>query len=1082
MQKTTMPERKSPLLLEISNKKVLQDEQIIIALNEYEKLLYYVSGGNEKPKTEPQDTVRPEDADLRGWFTQAYGKEYLALLTSDLENAKDQGPRVNQIVAAFAENDYGYGLRVAAVNAYHLGRIIAHATNVYEARTEASAYSKEIATLCIRLLLSGNPPDKDLYPSMHTSISSWYNLKGRTMSHNLDTSLGTERYYAYTGKIILSLFDMHKGDSTRENWHEYIVPGFTQTSLDDILSAIDGVSSAQLGTSQTKARMLMNNSMRIEELLGPMVNEGWNQTPKIDTALKTKMDNAVFTVNYHGYGKGDQTTAHHRIWKPVADNLSEYENATVGAELPRNLVFPYMSSGYGPPSWTASNSNSYWINYDTWAAKNTEYAQMRELLATSQTELTAQTEADVPASYYYDINAFDIYNSLMKLDSKTHAATWMNYCYARVKKAYGMTFSWSSITLPDTLTAPYPALLLPPMSNETVGDNSFVDIGKIIYFYAKAYQGISPVAYWSACLGKRLVAFEKEGFTEIYMYHANMVTGGIKPDTGTKIASVTGSKENAVVIVATYLPEVPIYTPGKNEPLQKDIKSAFTTELAADPSLSKWIIGTQKSLYSYAYVINSSWLADPDDYPLAVSQSPEFPNEFPNLIFYQAAGNEVDSNYRGVKTFKPHKEYLKVQPKNNPLQTQESVANPAIFEGVGSLHATQMKVVAIPKTTVDRIVKFLDEVPIKIRDMLNKVNSGDNSGWYDATASGAFNTYTLYGSTSTKLKQWPQIGAWQNHKSHLDPRLEYFRTFFLNRTESLFISNPGQVVTNSYKKYHEISAGNNYPTQRNALNAYLSADFGDTYYEYLGLIGTIAYLNSNELFTDGKLTGPYTNRTYPQWCRNKNIRPIIDRHITALLAGSASDEIYTTEINDTEDIIKMHQYLSDLKAFVGMDEMPVFDVKEFHIKFKGKGVDTSILTNPFNPAGLPKVPLEGLNADAYPLLSNTYGDVFYQTILDVGIMQPALSFSKGYAYSSVRIPVYTRGVTGKVYGMRPGSIYAFNAASPMSDLAKSRGGSKGLNYTQIGVGLGALYIPILGYLMYKNFGTGYNNNKWKTFE
>lgn len=1054
----TMPERESPLLLEISNKKVLQDEQIIIALNEYEKLLYYVSGGNEKPKTEPQDTVRPEDADLRGWFTQAYGKEYLALLTSDVENIKTQGARVNQIVAAFAENDYGYGLRVAAVNAYHLGRIIAHATNVYEARTEASAYSKEIATLCIRLLLSGSPPDKDLYPSMHTSISNWYNLKGHTMSHNLDSSLGTERYYAYTGKVILSLFDMHKADSTRENWHEYIVPGFTQTSLDAILSAIDGVSSAQLGTSQTKARTLMNNSMKLEESIEQMVNEGYNVKPKYTAAIKagwSGLDTMAYFVEK-------------AIWRDI-----EAAGLQVGDELFSNGTVP-IKLAYGP----GLNTKDLWINYDTWAAKSAEYTTIREQLATTQTELTTQTEADVPASYYYDINAFDIYNSLMKLDSKTHAATWMNYCYARVKKAYGMTFSWSSITLSDNSTAPYPALLLPPMSNETVGSNSFVDIGKIIYFYAKAYQGISPVAYWSACLGKRLVAFEKEGFTEIYMYHANMVTGGIKTDTGTKIASVTGSKENAVVIVASYLPEVPIYTPGKNVPLRKDIKSAFTTELAADPILSKWIIGTQKSLYSYAYVINSSWRAIPDDYPLAASPS----SEFPNLIFYQAAGNEVDSNYRGVKTFKPHKEYLKVQPKNNAWQTQERVANPAIFEGAGSLHATQMNVVAIPKTTVDRIVKFLDEVPIKIRDMLNKVNSGANSGWYDATATGAFNTYTLYGGTNTKLKQWPQIGAWQNHKNHLDPRLEYFRTFFLNRTESLFISNPGQVVTNSYKKYHEISVGNNYPTQRNALNAYLSADFGDTYYEYLGLIGTIAYLNSNELFTDGKLTGPYTNRTYPQWCRNNKIRPIIDGHITALLAGSAPQEIYTTEINDTEDIIKMHQYLSDLKAFVGMDEMPVFDIKEFHIKFKGKGVDTTILTNPFNPAGLPKVPLEGLKADAYPGLSNTYSDVFYQTILDVGVMQPALSFLDGYAYSGLRIPVNTRGVTGKVYGMRPGSNFAFNSASPMTVLAKSRGGSKGLNYTQLGVGLGALYIPVLGYLMYKNFGTGYKNNKWKTFE
>ena len=426
--KNDMPKRKSPLLLEIGNKKVLQDEQIIIALNEYEKLLYYISGGNEKPKTVPQDKVRPEDADLRGWFTQAYGKDYLILLTSDLENTKEQGPRVNQIVAKFEENAYGFDLRVGAVNEYHLGRIIAHATNVYEARTEASAYSKEIAILSIRLLLSSNPPNRDSYPSMHNSIANWYELNNRTMNHNLDTSLANDAYYTYCGKIILSLFDIHKNDSSRENWHQFNVPGTTETTLDTILSAIDGVSSADLGTSETERKRLNTLSHRIDDELATMVNAGWNQKPLLTQAIKDIVDNLSY---HHAVTKS--------LWK-----IKYAAGLKIGDELPRNLPMtgPVYSGGG-----TRTNSSDYWIDYDTWVAKSAEYATRREQLTAIDTTYAAQKEADVSASYYYDINGLDIYNTLMGLDNKQHAVGWMNYCYARVKKAYALNFNISSISL-----------------------------------------------------------------------------------------------------------------------------------------------------------------------------------------------------------------------------------------------------------------------------------------------------------------------------------------------------------------------------------------------------------------------------------------------------------------------------------------------------------------------------------------------------------------------------------------------------------------------------------------------------------
>jgi hypothetical protein len=272
-----------------------------------------------------------------------------------------------------------------------------------------------------------------------------------------------------------------------------------------------------------------------------------------------------------------------------------------------------------------------------------------------------------------------------------------------------------------------------------------------------------------------------------------------------------------------------------------------------------------------------------------------------------------------------------------------------------------------------------------------------------------------------------------------------------------------------------------YPMESDSVQSYSTQDFGDTYYDYLGLLGTIAYLNSNELFTDGSETGPYTTRTYPQWCQNPKIKGIIDSHLNSLLSGSQPQVIYTTQLNDTQDIVKMHKYLSDLKAFEGLGEVPVFDVKEFNIKWKGVGPDNAVLANPFGANGLPIVPKHGLKADAYPGLNNTYSDVFYQAILDVAVMQPSLTFDGAYAYSNVRIPVNTRGVTGKVYGMRPGTIYSFNAENSPTEVTMPRDGSKGLTYTQMGVGIGALYVPVLAYLMYRNFGAGYRNRKWQDF-
>ena len=84
---SVMPNRVSSLSTEIESKKLLQDEQVKLASGSMALLLYYISGGNQTPKFEVTDKVRAEDQDLRGWFKEAYGANYLTRLTnSDVDD------------------------------------------------------------------------------------------------------------------------------------------------------------------------------------------------------------------------------------------------------------------------------------------------------------------------------------------------------------------------------------------------------------------------------------------------------------------------------------------------------------------------------------------------------------------------------------------------------------------------------------------------------------------------------------------------------------------------------------------------------------------------------------------------------------------------------------------------------------------------------------------------------------------------------------------------------------------------------------------------------------------------------------
>jgi len=162
-----------------------------------------------------------------------------------------------------------------------------------------------------------------------------------------------------------------------------------------------------------------------------------------------------------------------------------------------------------------------------------------------------------------------------------------------------------------------------------------------------------------------------------------------------------------------------------------------------------------------------------------------------------------------------------------------------------------------------------------------------------------------------------------------------------------------------------------------------------------------------------------------------------------------------------------------------MTEMPVFDLKEFHAVWQPlTSTGSPIIDSPFLKGGFLNVPQGGLKTTIFPGLKGTYGDVFYHTMMDTCVLNPVISATtNGYVYSSVRVPVNSRGLSTKVYGLRPGATYSFTQGSNKSDLTSMfTSGSGRLSYTTMAGGAGLLFAGALGLAMYKNIAS---ETAWK---
>ena len=1131
MDYNAMPKRVSTLAAEIESKKVLQDEQVRAALDANKRLLYYVSGGKENANMGINDKVRPEDQDLRGWFTEKYGN-YLAHLTSDIFNTsgKSNSDRVAEIIAHFNETPFGFTLRTGAVNEYHIGRIVSCANQVNHHRTEARKYSKDLALLCAKLIFSGEAPNNNLFDILHSSIRNWYMLQGVEVKIPFEQMIASGSVFndpfstsynhaTYCSEIIFALFDMHTFSMSVDSWHKFPLsqeayargtPPMTVAELEEFFNATDGYGSRERIATNNKIKTLYDEYREALKIAQEAEKEGWNVGPKLTQEIKDQIQNQVNFVNTHfdkiepGAGKvyGPYTS--------VKNNLAEYVTALtvpVGNPLPRNLdiLVPTNANPFGPyPLYNKWNTNNSWKNYDTWRYNTDLYTLRYGEVNTLQAERDADAESGASAADFHKVPAKKIYTE------QDQSVSWLVYVYERVSSAYGLPYI---LDFPPgtNLKGLKPALSMPALPGQVVDSNGVgaFHISKAILFYARALQGVTPSAYWSNTLSHRLVFKEGNGFTDVFLYAANIKTGGVGT-TYTDIAKIKGDKDSAAVLIGTYLPDVPLYKPGTNVSLTTQMEDSFASKIKNDPTLKTWLSTSMKSAFNYAYVIRSAWVPSYKVGKFTFSRSPTsllgtrsrfamdgFIPEQTVPAADPANNSHADwlrattwskSNYKGVSTFKPSMKTLKFDPYGN----KQSV--PEFYEGRNALTATEMHCVAFPKRAAESIAKFMEGVPALLSEYLNSATNLPNSPWYEnrVNVGNWRSSYMqIFNGWNAIETNWPEIprkryarapGSRSTNKTFYDKgafldMIAPLPSFMFNRTEALFITDPALAIKRAYATLlqNKPSLPDDFNSNLNYYNTtryYDHNDFGNSYKSYMALLGAVAYFNSFEMLTDDP-----SNRTYAPWA--KPFAGEINSIVSSVLSGSRPQKIFTTQINDTADVSNMHKTLQSLGAFDEMIEMPVFDLKEFHAVWQPlTSTGSPAIDNPFLKSGYLNVPQGGLKTTIFPGLKGTYGDVFYQTMMETCVLNPVISATtNGYVYSSVRIPVNTRGLSTKVYGMRPGTSYSFSQGSNKTDLTNLfTSGSGRLTYTSIGGVGGLLFAGVLGVAMYRNIA---NENAWR---
>ena len=772
--------------------------------------------------------------------------------------------------------------------------------------------------------------------------------------------------------------------------------------------------------------------------------------------------------------------------KSLPSAIRSYAAGLLVGEVPQSDTFANLQYCYSLLElsyWGGSVdnvANKYWTTHSlSWAnaAYDVVVGDMDGLRAHASETNTAGSEKLKKLLAPNYTKSGSLYTNAAKITGNHRAIA--NYIFTRLLKETGSTMS----PYGDGVTVYYDFAPSVYVDKHSPGAQNFFNLAVTNQLHHQAYLGQTPAAYWTHMLSHRLVfeqlsdsASESGGYaavTKVTLHEADMNTGGIKQKSRRQaykpnqvLAILPLNPTEAAMFTRRYLPDVPVYNPGYNpqstSQLSEEYKETVMTpemrSFANDPS--------SKSTYQYAYVLDNSWTTNersfitPQDVAMAkelrgetigTSSTPAQKELFvkeqfsptlrhhrgvsqSNIIFggqsflgplesWQAREADrwgVLPNWASQSTVSAQKMYSTYSSISaaEALPWPQSVKD-AVLAGKGAAWKATITACAAPNAEIESAREFLTNgVPAEVASILTRARNN----WVNF-----FSSYP----DNTKLQRKAQLytrgtGAWEVREAQ---QMAAFFTHLSSRLESYFID-PASAW--------EFLADHGALAEAGSYN--VTPGYGGLYDDYMGLIGAIAYLGSGGALMG---SGYPTFLTSSQLGRTKAyVRSAIGKDaFSTIKLGSFA-------INDTQDIYSVHNLMKETNVIVGMKEMEVLDLPQFHIRWQtsdGTEAMTEAPTftsnwkyrNDYNSAamGTLSLPFPAPNeARAYKGKGTGVGSLFHAQMVQTATLYNRLSMSWGpttVVSSNVRIPLNTPGLSGGYYGLTA------NKAFPLSTVASA---------------------------------------------
>ena len=509
--------------------------------------------------------------------------------------------------------------------------------------------------------------------------------------------------------------------------------------------------------------------------------------------------------------------------------------------------------------------------------------------------------------------------------------------------------------------------------------------------YALALIDGDEKQFWDTMYSYRFFTRREEvdevKVTAIYLASCDPYTGA--PKNGGQLAAlIDAEKDQAISQFKQYFPYI--------LPADYTLPSEGSFELSKE--LSGWAARSDKSNFQYIIRVHRVWDWSPLDY-----KQPENVAEYGRL--FAAATDYKKWSYADTADAAWRKSW----------PSSENITTKA---GKNSRMVTHMEVFVVPTATVTSISDFFRKIPQTTLSIWKDAMDAWRT-WVDQHANGS----SLTPANAPNLISWYSPSASSLGKDAFSRgNASNYHRYLANRTWDTLLITPkgrlqgGRPTTTGFDMTQW--------TKMNGLKALIDY-FNSTAWLRNPYHGTNSYPITAGKAASLGLPGVYTDESIDA----------MNTYISNNISRQGIMSIYKTPVDGIDDIVNVVKQLKNNGVLSGMSEVPVFDVPHFSIKFAG---DTNIYDSPFAQKEVTGSGSVSAGVVNLPYLSpvleyrrsvSDYGAGISKWLhkRDHGISAVSRTFPQIEQTSNVltystheiyRYPVYTQGISGKMYGRR----------------------------------------------------------------